>query len=93
MRLSSKPEEQYSPEQCEAWLVNNRLFPHLFNPYFEQKDMRAKMRSIVNSAIKEQGMKISQPFVLRDLKLVQMPIKRVRNETVSTKRDGKSLTS
>ena len=50
MRISSKDDTKMTPEQCESWLVNNRLFPHLYNPYFEQKDVKRNLVSILTMA-------------------------------------------
>lgn len=47
LRLSSNPDEEMTADRCEAWLTNNRIFHHQFNPYFERKDIKKSMIGIL----------------------------------------------
>ena len=53
MRLSSKAEEQFTPGMCESVMINNKLFPHLYDPFYERKEVKSNMIKIVNNHRRE----------------------------------------
>ena len=49
LRLSSKPEEVMTVEKCTTILENNRFFPHLYDPYYDRKDVKARLNRVLKN--------------------------------------------
>jgi hypothetical protein len=48
LRLSSKPEEQMTGDKCKTILENNKYFPHLYDPYYDRKDVKERLNRVLN---------------------------------------------
>ena len=49
LRLSSKEGEELGVAKIKTILQNNKYFPHLYDPYFERKDIKANLVSILRT--------------------------------------------
>ena len=47
IRLSSKENEEMGVAKIKTILQNNKYFPHLYDPYFERKDIKANLLNIL----------------------------------------------
>lgn len=43
LRSSSAEDQEMSAEKIEAILVNNKYFPHLYDPYYDRSDVKSHM--------------------------------------------------
>ena len=53
LRLSSKPEEQFTSGKIQQILENNKYFPHLYDPYYDRKDVKAGFIKILDKERQE----------------------------------------
>jgi hypothetical protein len=49
LRLSSKEGEDLGVAKIKSILQNNKYFPHLYDPYFERKDIKANLLNILKT--------------------------------------------
>ena len=56
-RLSSNPDDEITAEKAETILSNNKLFPHLYEPFYERKDVKSKLTKFAAKHRREQSMK------------------------------------
>ena len=49
LRLSSKPGEQMTGDKCKSILENNKYFPHLYDPYYDRKDVKDMLHRVLES--------------------------------------------
>ena len=49
LRLSSKEGEELGVAKIKTILQNNKYFPHLYDPYFERKDIKANLLNILKT--------------------------------------------
>ena len=76
LRLSSKEDQDMGPAKIRSIMENNKLFPHLYDPYYERKDIKANLMSILKSEeAKSMGQDRSNPYSdygESNLKIVRM---------------------
>lgn len=47
LRLSSKEEEQMNVQKIKSILDNNKFFPHLYDPYYDRKDIKKNLYTVI----------------------------------------------
>ena len=48
LRLSSKTEEQLTGSKIKTILENNKYFPHLYDPYYDRKDVKQGLLKVLD---------------------------------------------
>ena len=61
LRLSSKEDQEMGPEKIRSIIQNNKYFPHLYDPYYERKDIKANLMNILKTEDKQ--LDDSNPYV------------------------------
>lgn len=53
LRLSSKTEEQLTGSKIKTILENNKYFPHLYDPYYDRKDVKHGLLKVLDQERRE----------------------------------------
>jgi len=70
LRLSSKPEEQMTSSKIKTILDNNRFFPHLYDPYYDRKDVKKGLLRVLDAERRGKSLDKMIRWVRKGCKLV-----------------------